>query len=117
MDAEGPVALWLFLALLSGAIASAISNGQFSFSFDRGMWFRNLVGGFLMGVGAMIVPGGNASLILQDLPALSLHAILAYMAMVIGIAVTLMVLGRVMGMAMTVSCGGDFCSVKKGSRQ
>ena len=116
-SAQGPVALWLFLALLFGAIASAISNGQFSFSFDRGMWLRNLVGGFLMGAGAMIVPGGNASLILQDLPALSVHAILAYMAMVFGIAVTLMVFERVMGTAMTVSCGGDFCSVKKGPRQ
>ncbi len=112
-SAGGPVALWLFLALLSGAIVSAISNGQFSFSFDRDMWMRNLAGGFLMGVGAMIVPGGNAALILQDLPALSLHAILAYAAMVAGIAVTLMMFRRLMGASMTVSCGGDFCSVKK----
>ena len=116
-SASGWAAAWLFLALLAGAIVSAISNGQLSFSFDREMWWRNLLGGFLMGAGAMLVPGGNASLILQDLPALSVHAIFAYLAMVAGIAVTLMVFRRLMGMAMTVSCGGDFCSVKKGPPQ
>ncbi len=75
------------------------------------------MGGFLIGAGAMLVPGGNASLILQDLPALSVHAILAYLAMVLGIAITLRVFSRLMGTARTVSCGGDFCSVKKGPRQ
>lgn len=113
-SAGGKVAAWLFLALLAGAVASAISNRQFSFSFDAGMWVRNLIGGFLMGVGAMIVPGGNAALILQDLPALSLHALLAYLAMVVGIGLTLMLFARVMGASMNVSCGGDVCVVTKG---
>jgi hypothetical protein len=113
-SAGGEVAVWLFLALLAGAVASAISNRQFSFSFDAGMWMRNLIGGFLMGVGAMIVPGGNAALILQDLPALSAHALLAYIAMVVGIGVTLVLFSRVMGASMTVSCGGDVCVVSKG---
>ena len=113
-SASGETALWLFLALLAGAITAAVIKRQFSFSFDSGMWVRNLIGGFLMGVGAMIVPGGNAALILQDLPSLSLHALVAYLAMVAGIAMTLMLFGRMTGASMVVSCGGDFCTMDKG---
>ncbi|MGB5211610.1 MAG: YeeE/YedE thiosulfate transporter family protein [Gammaproteobacteria bacterium] len=112
-SAEGHIAGWLFLALLAGAIVSAVSNRQFSFSFDKDMWLRNLIGGFLMGAGAMLVPGGNAALILQDLPTLSVHAIVAYLAMILGIGMTLMLFRRVTGASMTVSCGGDLCSVDK----
>lgn len=113
-SASGEVAIWLFLALLSGAITAAVIKRQFSFSFESGMWVRNVIGGFLMGGGAMIVPGGNAALILQDLPSLSLHALFAYLAMVAGIAMTLMLFGRLTGASMAVSCGGDFCTMDKG---
>jgi hypothetical protein len=113
-SASGEVAVWLFVALLSGAIASAVTKRQFSFSFESGMWMRNVIGGFLMGIGAMIVPGGNAALILQDLPSFSLHALIAYMAMVAGIALTLLLVGRLTGTSMAVTCGGDFCTMEKG---
>ncbi len=33
-----------------------------------------------MGFGAIMIPGGNAQLILQDIPQLSAHAIPAYLA-------------------------------------
>lgn len=110
---DGVMAIGLIVALLGGAVASAVSNGTLSFSFARDMWRRNLIGGFLMGFGAMMVPGGNGALILQDLPSLSLRGALAYLAMVVGIAVTLALFMRITGGSMAVSCGGDFCTVEK----
>ena len=107
-------AAWLFIALLAGAVFSAFSSRQLSFSFAADTWIRNVLGGLLMGFGAMMVPGGTAALILHDLPSLSVKALAAYLAMVAGIAVTMMVLGRAMGQTMTVSCRGDMCTVDKG---
>ena len=111
--ASGGIAAWLFVFVLIGAIASAVTNRQFSYSFAGDMWLRNVAGGFTMGFGAMMVPGGNAALILQDLPALSAHALLAYPAMVLGIALTMMLMKRFTGASMTVSCGGDVCRMDK----
>ena len=112
--ADISVAGWLFVALLSGAIFSAASSRQFVFSFAGDTWIRNVAGGLLMGFGAMMVPGGNAALILHDLPSVSLKALLAYLAMVVGIALTLMAMGRITGESMTVRCSGDLCAVDKG---
>jgi hypothetical protein len=112
-SASADMAIWLFVALLSGAIASALSAGEFKASFARDMAGRNLVGGFMMGFGAMMVPGGNAALLLQDLPALSIRALAAYAAMIAGIAVALFAVRRLMGAEMSVSCDGDFCRMRK----
>ena len=111
--ADSAIAIGLIVALLAGAVASAVSNGSLSFSFAKDMWRRNLIGGFLMGFGAMMVPGGNGALILQDLPSLSVRGALAYLAMIVGIAVTLALFMRITGGSMAVSCGGDFCTVEK----
>lgn len=113
MDFIGTSTFYLLIALLGGAIVSALSNRQFKFSFAGSMWHRNLAGGFLMGFGAMLVPGGNGKLILQDLPHLSVHALIAYAAMIAGIAVTLMVQMHVFGKVEIVSCNGDECQIKK----
>ncbi|MGB5622408.1 MAG: hypothetical protein WBN65_07945 [Gammaproteobacteria bacterium] len=90
-----------------------LPRARISCNFDCGMRVRNVIGGFLMGVGATIVPGGDAALIVQCLPSLSLHALVAYLAMVAGIAMTLMLSERVMGAGIVVSCGGDFCTKDK----
>ncbi len=111
---SGSLVAWLFLFVLMGAIASAAMTRQFSYSFARNMWRRNVAGGFMMGFGAMLVPGGNAALILQDLPALSAHALLAYPGMVLGIAGTMMLIRRVTGASVKVICGGDSCTMEKG---
>lgn len=111
--AGADLAIWLFVALLTGALASAVTNREFSYSFERDMLGRNIVGGFIMGFGAMMVPGGNAALLLQDLPALSVRAAAAFAAMVVGIAAALWFVKRVMGATVTVSCDGEFCSMKK----
>ncbi len=105
-------ALYLFMALLAGAIFSALSGRRFKFSFAGDKWSRNLAGGFLMGFGAMMVPGGNSALILQGLPQLSLHAITAYPAMILGIMVAMKVLERITGKALYVNCSGDQCRVE-----
>lgn len=111
--ASTDLAIWLFCAVLAGAIASAISTREFSYSFAGDMWMRNVAGGFLMGFGAMMVPGGNAALLLQDLPALSLRAFAAYLSMVLGIAASLMILRRLKGESLTVSCASDLCTMSK----
>jgi uncharacterized membrane protein YedE/YeeE len=108
---SGMIGISLFLALLTGAIASAISSRQFEFSFAKSDWHKNLIGGFLMGFGAIMIPGGNAKLILQDIPQLSAHAIPAYLAMVLGIALTLMMLRRLYGEWEIVNCSGDTCKI------
>jgi hypothetical protein len=111
---SGATSVYLILALLTGAIVSAISNRALKLSFAGDKWQRNLSGGFVMGVGAALVPGGNGKLILHDLPHASAHAILAYLAMVVGIALILLVQKRLFGRIDVISCAGDECSVSKG---
>ncbi len=110
---SGMIGIGLFLALLTGAIVSAVSSRQFAFSFAKDDWHKNLIGGFLMGFGAIMIPGGNAKLILQDIPQLSAHAIPAYLAMVLGITLTLMALKRIYGEWEIVNCSGDTCKVSR----
>ncbi|HHH43503.1 MAG TPA: hypothetical protein ENK49_05135 [Gammaproteobacteria bacterium] len=107
------IAVYLFIALLAGAVFSAVSGRRFRFSFAGDQWTRNLAGGFLMGFGAMMVPGGNSALILQGLPQLSLHAITAYPAMVLGILITMRIIEQYTGKALYVSCSRDQCRVEK----
>lgn len=109
----GSTAFYLILALLAGAVTSAFSSRQFKVSFAGNSWHRNVAGGFLMGFGAMLVPGGNGKLILHDLPHLSLQATIAYVAMVAGIALTLLMEKRLFGRIDVVSCAGDKCSLVK----
>jgi hypothetical protein len=109
----GTTAFYLLLALLAGAVISALSNRQFKASFAGNRWYRNMAGGFLMGLGAMLVPGGNGMLILHDLPHLSLQAAIAYMAMVSGITLTLLMEKRLFGRIDVVSCAGDKCTLVK----
>jgi uncharacterized membrane protein YedE/YeeE len=110
---SGPASVYLILALFTGAAASAVSNRELKWSFARDKWHRNLIGGFLMGFGAMMVPGGNGKLILHDLPHLSAHAVVAYLAMVAGIALVLLLQKRLYGQIDVVSCVGDECKVTK----
>lgn len=109
----GTTTSYLILALLAGAVTSALSNRQFKASFAGNRWYRNMAGGFLMGLGAMLVPGGNGMLILHDLPHLSLQATIAYMAMVSGITLSLLMEKRLFGRIDVVSCADDKCSLAK----
>lgn len=91
--APGP-SMWhgvLVLGLLGGMVASALQRGSFGWRrpSDAAGWLRHAVGGALMGSGAAMVPGGNDTLLLGSLPALTVSALLTYLAMLAGIALVL----------------------------
>ncbi len=109
----GSTAFYLLLALLIGALISAASNKTLRINIATEKWPRSLSGGFLMGLGVWLVPGGNGKLMLQDLPHLSLHALVAYLAMIIGIAAFLMLHSAIYGPSEIVSCDGDECRIDK----
>ena len=67
-----------------------------------------------MGLGAAMVPGGNDVLILHDIPSLSPHAVPAFLAMLVGIAVSLMSM-RALGQNIPrIDCAGDICTTEPG---
>ncbi|MDO9315687.1 MAG: YeeE/YedE thiosulfate transporter family protein [Burkholderiaceae bacterium] len=81
----------LLLALIVGMGASALQRHSIRWRRPAsvGAWLRHAAGGALMGAGAAMVPGGNDTLLLNNLPTLTLQAIAAYAAMLAGIAGTL----------------------------
>ena len=62
-----------------------------------------------MGVGAVLIPGGNDTLILDSLPGLSPHAIPAFVALLFGISVTLLLMRLLTGKTLKVVCANDIC--------
>jgi len=56
---------------------------------------RFFTGGLLMGIGAASIPGGNDVLLLHGIPGFSFHAVPVFLAMLAGIALTLLVARRV----------------------
>ena len=74
-------------ALFIGAIFSSWLKDRFKPAF--GNWklaLGNLVGGFLMGIGASAVPGGNDILLMWTIPGLALYGAIAYLVMIATIA-------------------------------
>jgi uncharacterized protein len=75
------------LALFIGAIAGAVVAGRLHWqrlALVRSL--RCLAGGFAMGAGAALVPGGNDTLLLWAIPGLTLRGVLAYAVMLATIA-------------------------------
>lgn len=101
---------WLFLALIIGVVASAILNRRFALVWrPNASWRGYFGGGLLMGSGAALVPGGNDVLLLNAIPGMSPHAIPAYVAMLVGVMVGLVInkrRGRELGV---VDCRNDVC--------
>ena len=107
-----PIAWLLFLFLVAGMVASAWQRRSFRLQWrPRRGWLSYLIGGALMGFGAALVPGGNDALILHGIPTLSPHALPAYLAMLGGIAVTLIVMRLIGASLETIDCSGDICRV------
>ncbi len=90
----GPgIFLWLlFLSLLSGMTWSAWQSGQLRVDWRFSNWAAYLAGGTLMGLGAGLAQGGNDVLLLHGIPGLSPHALPVFAAMILGIAVTLLII-------------------------
>ena len=103
--------LMLFVAVMIGIIISALQRDAFRLRAPGiAGWLRHFGGGLMMGAGATLVPGGNDVLILQAIPALLPHAVLAYGAILVGCALALVILRRVTGEVMRLDCSGDLCT-------
>ncbi|MEP3224985.1 MAG: YeeE/YedE thiosulfate transporter family protein [Parasphingorhabdus sp.] len=75
-------------ALFGGAIFSSWLKNKFRPQLGTmKMAFANLIGGFLMGIGAATVPGGNDVLLMWTIPGLTFYGIVAYLMMIVTIAV------------------------------
>lgn len=98
-------------AMLLGMAVSSVQRKSFelkSWHQDR-VWVRRFAGGCLMGIGGALIPGGNDTLLLSALPALSSQALVAFGGLVGGIAVVLAVMGRMKLPMKGVHCANDEC--------
>jgi hypothetical protein len=71
---------------------------------------QRFAGGWLMGVGGALVPGGNDTLLLGAMPSLSTQAVGAYAALLAGIAATFAIMERLRVPMAAVQCGDDECT-------
>jgi hypothetical protein len=100
----------LLAALLGGMLISSLQRGSFAVNRHwRRHLPRRLAGGFLMGVGGALVPGGNDTLILAAIPTLSLWAMANYLALLAGIAAVMTAMLAVSGHLPQVECTKDEC--------
>lgn len=89
MDSVERIAL--FFGLLGGAVLGGWTAGMLQARRPGvGVTLRCLVGGMLMGVGSLLIPGGNDGLILVGLPLLQEYALIALLAMAATIAAGLL---------------------------
>lgn len=106
----GPIYWILFISLFLGMTLSAWQSRTFALEWRPSLsWAQQFIGGLLMGMGVAMVPGGNDVLILNAMPSLSPHAFPAYMAVIVGIAGTLLVVRWTGGTIETIDCSGDVC--------
>jgi hypothetical protein len=106
--------LLIFPALFCGMLLSAWQRGSLKLRWKQAQaWPRHLIGGTLVGVGAVWIPGGNDTLILKSVPGFSPHAIPALVALLCGIAVTLLFMRLFTGKTLKVFCSGDICRTEK----
>jgi hypothetical protein len=83
--------LLILAASIVGAVIAAGAKHRFRLRLGARHIPARLGGGVIMGVGGAWVPGGNDALILHAAPALSPHALVAYPALVLGVAAGLLV--------------------------
>ena len=82
-------------ATLAGAVTAGLRSGRFTYQPPtlRGM-ARSLLGGMVMAIGGVLVPGGNDTLLFAALPALSPGGIAAYLTMTASVLAILFGLGK-----------------------
>lgn len=102
---------FLLVALFAGMLFSSLQRRSFALQYD---WHNNLGrrlgGGFLMGAGGALVPGGNDTLILSAIPTLSPWALGTYLALLAGVAITLITMRALTGSLARVECTNDRCA-------
>lgn len=98
----------LFAAVLAGMTFSSWQRGDGCLTWGkRRLWGIHLAGGTLMGMGAAMAPGGNDALMLYGIPMFSPHALPAFAAMLVAIAVTLLLGRAIVGLNIQTNCKGD----------
>lgn len=87
-----PPASQLFLVpvLFIGMVLSAWQRRAADRRLSSGRWGLNLAGGTLMGLGGVLIPGGNDTLLLRLIPALAPSSLWVYLALLGGVAIGLM---------------------------
>jgi toxin CptA len=86
----------LFFALLAGAVIGGATAGRFAHtpvSFRDAL--RCFLGGALMGLGSLMIPGSNDGLILIGLPLFWPHAWLAFVVMCVTVAAAMLISARI----------------------
>lgn len=99
----------LVVAMLVGMVMSSWQRRSFALINPWRQWPRRVAGGFLMGAGGALVPGGNDTLILATVPMGSAWALASYFALIAGVAASLFVMRVIMGNLPVVECSGDLC--------
>ncbi len=86
MSSNTTAKLLLFVALLLGALLGGWTAGRLRFIAPTASGLvRCLIGGALMGIGSVLIPGSNDGLILLGLPLLNLYALVALVSMTLAI--------------------------------
>ncbi len=83
---SGPAALTVYctLSMVAGGVVAAVSQKRFSWQAPELMQsLGNFAGGALMGMAAIILPGGNDGLLLSGIPALAPYALLGFGLMLV----------------------------------
>lgn len=100
----------LLVALLGGMLLSSLQRGSFAVNRHWHLHLpRRLAGGFLMGIGGTLVPGGNDTLILSAIPTISLWALVDYLSLLSGIAAVMLATRAMSGHLPQVECVKDEC--------
>lgn len=75
------------LSMFGGAVLSSVLGSNFTIVLPSYRAAAScLTGGFLMGTGAKMIPGGNDTMMLWSIPGLASHGLVAYMGMMLTIA-------------------------------
>lgn len=83
------------LAVVVGVMFSAISAGTFLLQLPNTKTAATrLAGGLLLGTGAMLVPGGNDTLMLWAIPGVTLYGLVAYGIMILTIVALMALMQR-----------------------
>jgi toxin CptA len=82
--------LLLLLALYAGGLLGGYTAGRCRYVRPDGRQvLRCFIGGLLMGLGSLLIPGSNDGLILLGMPLLYVHAWLAFLTMCLTIAIAM----------------------------
>lgn len=94
------------------AVAEIMTSGtawMLSSFAKAALWTLRFAGELLMGIGGAVIPGGNDTLILAAIPTLSPWALATYVALLVGVAISLLMMRTRMGALPRVECVGDRC--------